>query len=191
VYDGEEITIRTRPDGDALEVEALDAAGARCATLRAALPLAPRPPEPSDYPAAPLPTEPPAASAETLAPGTVLGSLEAVFHAERAPDYLADVRETLPLYGDERIAHPGYLLRGANYLLAANVKLGPWMHVGSDVAHFGTVGDGERVRIHGRVIALYERKGHRFVEIDLLMTAQGAKPLVHVRHTAIYAPRAR
>jgi len=33
---------------------------------------------------------------------------------------------------------------------------------------------------------LFERKGHGFVELDLLMVANDTRPVLHVRHTAIY-----
>jgi hypothetical protein len=34
----------------------------------------------------------------------------------------------------------------------------------------------------------YERKGHRFVDLDVLVLS-GARPVAAVRHTAIYRPR--
>ncbi len=37
----------------------------------------------------------------------------------------------------EGIAHPGWILRDANYVLSANVRLGPWIHVSSPVRHLG------------------------------------------------------
>ena len=41
----------------------------------------------------------------------------------------------------------------------------------------------------GKVADLFEKKGHKFVDLDLLWLAQDERPLMHARHTAIYEPR--
>jgi len=41
----------------------------------------------------------------------------------------------------------------------------------------------------GTVIGKYEKKGHRFVELDALVVANGKTPLAHCWHIAIYQPR--
>ena len=113
---------------------------------------------------------------------------EAGFDFERHRSYLADVRETLPVYEELRIAHPGYLLRTANWILADHVVLGPWIHVGSQVTNLGLATDGSTIRTQGSVRDSYERKGHLFVELDLLVTADD-RAVAHIDHTAIYRPR--
>ena len=40
-----------------------------------------------------------------------------------------------------------------------------------------------------RVTANYEKKGHRFVELDALIVANGTTPVAHCQHVAIYQPR--
>ena len=102
--------------------------------------------------------------------------------------YLADVRETLPLYAAEGIAHPGWLLRFANSALSRNVVLGPWIHVSSDLALLGTVPDGETVEARSVVLDEFERKGHRFVTLDVAISADD-RPVQRITHTAIYRPR--
>ena len=191
VYDGEHVAVTgILEDGDVLAIEVRNPDAVLCATARATLPhVAPSSPEVDAYPLAALPAQRPAASPDSLLPGTLLGSFASGFHAERAPEYLTDVRETLAIYREQRIAHPGYLLRNANYILGANVTLGPWIHVGSDVQHYATAADGDCISTRGRVASAYERKGHRFVELDLLMVANDTRPLVHVHHVAIYQPR--
>ncbi len=115
-----------------------------------------------------FPSDPPRASAALFAARPELGSLEFGFHAEHASSYLRDIGETLPLYTDERIAHPGWLLRSANYVLVANARLGPWIHVSSSVQHHGLVHDGDEVSTRARVIDDFERKGHKFVVLDVV-----------------------
>jgi hypothetical protein len=44
------------------------------------------------------------------------------------------------------------------------------------------------LEVRGRVAAEYERKGHRIVDLDVEITADGS-PLWSARHTAIWRPR--
>lgn len=191
VYDGEETVVFAVPgESESMAIEVRNPAGELCATAHAALPpRAADPPDLRDHPLAPLPAERPPASPQSLSEGTVLGSLESGFHADRASEYLADVRDSLSIYHEQRVAHPGYLLRHANFVLALNVTLGPWIHVGSDVQNFSPAEDGENLSTRARVTRLYERKGHGFVELDVLMVADDTRPLLSVRHVAIYQPR--
>ena len=188
VYDGDVVVVEPVGD-DGFELSA----GERgvCATATVGLPAAVPLPSPHEVPAAaaPVRSDRPPASPEALAVGTVLGSHEFGFHADKAPDYLADIRETLPLYAQEGVAHPGWLLRTANYVLSDNVRLGPWIHVSSSVVHHGLVRDGARLSTRARVTDLFERKGHRFVVLDVLIVADDTHAVMRVEHTAIYQPR--
>jgi acyl dehydratase len=190
VYDGDEVTVAGEPDGDnGLDLVLTDPAGGRCAEGRATLPAGrPTSPQPDDWPSGDPPSPPPPVSEEILTTRP-LGSLWATFHAERAGEYLDDVREDLSLFRDEGLAHPGWLLRYANYVLSTNVKLGPWIHVESAVQFHGPVGDGDTVQTRGLVTDTYERKGHRFVELDVLQTVAD-RTVTRTTHTAIYRPRA-
>jgi hypothetical protein len=123
-----------------------------------------------------------------LTAGTVLGSWDVPFSAEAARPYLADIREELPLYAEEGLAHPGWVLRLCNRILSGNVVLGPWIHVGSVVANHGVIHDGAQVSCRGTVAEEFERKGHRFVRLDLGVFADD-QLVASVDHTAIYQPR--
>ena len=103
------------------------------------------------------------------ASATILGTVDEQFDAARAEEYLDAIGETLPVYRDEKIAHPGWLLRRANRILSRNVEMGPWMHVESNVQQLGLVHDGEAVSTRGRVTDVFERGGHRFVTIDVVV----------------------
>lgn len=185
VYDGHHVTVTGRPDGDDLELAVTDD-GATCATARAG--RAPASADRSAPPSAALPASPPPAAPEVLEPGTVLGTVTDVFDTAAHRGYLGAVREDLSLYADEGIAHPGWLLRFANSALARNVVLGPWIHVSSDVAFLGTVADGETVAARAVVLDEFERKGHRFVTLDVAIDADD-RPVQRITHTAIYRPR--
>jgi acyl dehydratase len=105
---------------------------------------------------------------------------------EDAEWYLAGVRESDPIYRDQRIVHPGRILRLCNSMLMDNVALGPWIHVGSKVRNVALAHLGDALSVRARVGANYEKKGHGFVELDVLVIANDAKPIAHVMHTAIY-----
>lgn len=194
VYDGEWVTVEMSDTieadgGSAADISVRDERGDVCATGSAGLPAAPPTFDLDRYPSAPLPESSPPASARALLAADPMGSLDGGFHLEYAPSYLDEVRETLPVYLDEGIAHPGWLLRTANFLLATNVALGPWIHTESKVQHLGLVHDGDRISTRGRPMGVYERKGHRFVTLDVLIVAEETRPVMHIEHTAIYEPR--
>jgi hypothetical protein len=48
---------------------------------------------------------------------------------------------------------------------------------------------GDEIAARAKVTGNYEKKGHRFVELDALVVANGTTPLAHCRHIAIYQPR--
>ncbi len=203
VYDGEEIVVvpgepAVGPDGGAtVPLEVRNAAGAVCAAGVAGLPARdapdaapdPAPPPGERWPAVQPATDPPPAAPATLAPGTRLALPAHRFAADRAGEYLDDVRETLPLYRDRGVAHPGWLLRDANYVLSRNVVLGPWIHVESAVRHHRAVSDGDPVEARATVTREWEHKGHRFVALDVGIFAGPDRLAAEVAHTAIYRPR--
>src|SRR2546423_1583722 len=120
---------------EAVELRATNGEGRLCATAGARLPEAPSDaPDPREWPVVPLP-EPDQrrhASREGLQGTGALGTLGATFRADVGADYLDAVGDDLALYrGPDAIAHPGWLLSLANYVLAANVALGPWIHTAS------------------------------------------------------------
>jgi acyl dehydratase len=189
VYDGDEVEITATPAGDdALDLVLRDPSGTVCAEARATRPTA-APPLPSieGWPSGDPPEDRPAATEATLT-GRPFGQLAVHFHADRAAEYLDDVREALPLFRVGGLAHPGWLLRFANYVLTANVRLGPWIHVGSSVQLLGAVHDGDLVETRAVVTGVHERKGHRFVDLDVLQVV-GERPVARTAHTAIYQPR--
>ncbi len=190
VYDGEVavVTAAETESGLTLEVESL---GEHCAAATASLPSrAVAAPSSGSLQADAPPREDvrPPASETSMPERQVFASRPIALTPELAAQYLHDVRETDPLYVQEQLAHPGFLLRLCNRVLSDNVVLGPWMHVGSIVHNQGLARIGETVSARARVARNYEHKGHRFVELDVLVLAD-ERPVVHVVHTAIWLPR--
>ncbi len=190
VYDGETaiVTAAETPAGLDLRVESR---GELCVTGLAALPAAPAP-APAGFAEAPRPPaerDRPPADETTLAVGTRLAALPLRITREFADQYLRDVRETSALYAAQGLVHPGTILHFGNWVLRHNVVLGPWMHVGSRVEHFAAAHVGDELSARALVTANYERKGHRFVEADVLVYAGASTPVARIAHIAIYRPR--
>ena len=105
---------------------------------------------------------------------------------------LENLDERLPIYRSaEAVAHPFTLLALANQILVRNFKLGPWIHTASDLINWAAARNGEEISVRGRIADCFERKGHEFVVLDLLLVADGSRFVQQVRHTAIYRPRVR
>jgi acyl dehydratase len=197
VYFGENATVRAslaeRTDSSlTLHVRVLDAEGQTCATSTMGLPLgpAPAPPAVSAYAAAPLPPERPPVSRALLASRTVLGTPEQMLDETAARAFLDRVNEPLALYRDPGApAHPGLYLDLANRALSRNVRVSPWIHVESQGRHLGVARVGELIEARAKVKNLFERKGHEFVELDILLVAGSARPVASIRHVAIYQLR--
>lgn len=192
VYDGRMATASAVETADGSLELRVESEGVECATGTARLPVATAaPPREAEYPYSRPPAElasrPPADEA-SLAVGRVLATLPAVLDRERHAAYLRDVRETNPIYAGEGIAHPGILLRLCNSALRENVVLPPWIHVGSTLTNLSLARVEEALSARARVIANYDRKGHRLVDLDCLLLADD-RPVAHVVHTAIYRLR--
>jgi acyl dehydratase len=189
VYDGEIATVTAPPDNLGLAIE-VASRGELCATGRASLPdAAPPAPDPGLFEKSDPPANRPPADESSLKPGASLGIRPLRLTDALAAQYLADLRESDPLYGRKRLGHPGLILRTMNWALTHNVVLGPWIHVGSRVQNFSCLRVGEEVSVRAKVVDNYERKGHRFVELDGVVLANGARPVARIFHTAIYQPR--
>jgi acyl dehydratase len=160
-YDGEDVEVEV--DGSIVTASRTD--GTLCAEGTITWPHDPVP-KIVDYPAPSLPATRPPASAEALAPGRVLSTISA------KPD----------LVNTEK------LLELSNRVLMANVALGPWIHTASEVRHLSLAAPGEELNVRAKVVDQYERKGHDFVVLDVLVIAD-TRPVQQVRHTAIWRPR--
>ncbi len=143
-----------------------------------------------DYPtgALPKPAERPAATREIFIVGTPLGSLEKKIDLEeQQAAYLKAIEERLSFYyGDDAVAHPGYLLGLANEIFVRNFMVSPWIHAGSEFQNYSTVRHDETLSVRGRIRETYERKGFEFVVLDILAVANETRPVQQIRHTAVY-----
>jgi len=178
VYHGEEVEVTLRED-DARAVVEIEGRASGTAWVGGE-----EPPDASRYEERELSEPRVAASRESLAVGTVLGTL--VRDLDASGSGMSAPLE--PVIGSHRVAHPAVLLALANEILVRHVELGPWIHVASEVRKFRAVHDGDPIRVLGIVTEQYERKGHEFVVLDIAIVVNG-HVAEQVRHTAIWRPR--
>lgn len=190
VYDGEIAEVRATEAGDGLGLEVMSQ-GQLCATGSASLPASAPDVVLMEYREVPAAAVRPPVTADSFAVGTWLGTAPRAWPGQAATAYLTEIRERDPIYAKERLGHPGMLQRVMNRLLVDNVVLGPWIHVGSRMQLLSVVEETDEITARGRVVANYDKKGHRFVEIDALVVANGNRPLAQCYHVAIYQPRAQ
>src|SRR5215472_15845113 len=191
VYDGAIAAVTAAETAAGLDLR-IESHGEFCVTGRAALPAdpVPRPAVFSERAASPAPpVESPPADEATLSVGARFAIVPFRVTDEYAEEYLRAVRETNPLYTREGLVHPGTILHIGNWTLRHNVVLGPWMHVGSTVQHFAAARIGDELSARAFVTANYQRKGHRFAELDVLVYANTRIPIARIEHIAIYRPR--
>jgi acyl dehydratase len=131
-----------------------------------------------------LPPSLPPAGPDSLRPGPI-GSVREPVDAEALRSYLDAIGETLPVYRDEGVVHPGGLLRLVNAILVRNVALGPWIHTASSCRMLGVAHVPTTMVAHAIVTDNFDRGGHQYVRYDALVAA-GEKPVMRVEHTAIY-----
>ena len=189
LYDGKVADVSATGDSRALSIR-LESEGEHCASGAAALPDESSAAEPIPG-AAPIPPFDgrPDASEAALAVGRRLSSNPLHLTLQRLQQYLADIGETEPIYAREKLVHPAFMPRLANLALKDNVKLGAWIHAASSIRHCALARAGESLAAHAQVAANYERKGHRFVELDVVIVADETRAVARVRHTAIYRLR--
>jgi acyl dehydratase len=188
VYDGEIAEVAAVDEADGLTIE-VQSKGELCATGNASLPASVPTFNLADYTAvAPVRERRPVNTA-SYEIGRWLGTEPRRWAGEAACEYLADIRETDPIYGREAIGHPGLYPRIMNKVLVDNAILGPWIHVGTRMQLLAVAKPGDELTARAKVIGNYDKKGHRFVELDALVVANGTTPLAHCWHIAIYQPR--
>jgi acyl dehydratase len=189
VYDGETIDVLAEETADGLAIT-VESRGEVCATGHAALPGAAPQFRLDDFPVTTAVAQRVPVSEASYAEGSWLGIPPFRQGLEAMNEYLRGIREEEPLFRREAIVHPGMLLRMMNWALMQNAILGPWIHVGNTVQYLGVAAATDDLTVRAKVTANYERKGHRFVELDGVIVANARTLVAHCHYVAIYQPRA-
>jgi acyl dehydratase len=188
VYDGEVANVSGEESNGVLSIE-VESRGQLCATGSASLPAFAPSLSISDFSEIAAAAERRPVNATSYELGKWLGTVPRAWAGEAASEYLTDIRERDPIYAREGLGHPGLLQRIMNRVLVDNAILGPWIHVGSRMQLLAAAASGDELTARARVTGNYEKKGHRFVELDALVVANGRTALAHCQHIAIYQPR--
>lgn len=196
VYAGEAVTIAARrarsPAGlPTLDAEALNPDGASCAqlsgTIAAGAEVAPGVPDGEMPPRRDGAGKRRPATRAGFADDPVLGSFPTAFDPTAAAEFLELLQDDAAVYRDG-VTHPAWLLRQANLIVDRNFVLGPWIHVASSLRNHARVHNGETLEVRAQVLDLYERKGHEYADLDVVLLIDGdpARLAMRVRHRAIY-----
>jgi acyl dehydratase len=188
VYDGETADVRGEESNGELSIE-VESRGQLCATGTASLPASAPSVSISEFREIAAVAERRPVNDSSYQLGKWLGTAPRAWAGEAAQEYLTDVRESDPIYLAEGLGHPGLIQRVMNRVLVDNAVLGPWIHVGSRMQLLTAARSGDELTARAKVTANYEKKGHRFVELDALVVVNGRTPLAHCQHIAIYQPR--
>lgn len=188
VYDGEIAMVTAEETGDVLAIK-VESRGELCATGTASMPSSQEKISLDDFiDVPPVATRAPV-DANSYIEGTWLGIPPYTMGRAALPEYLTGIGETDSLYARDGLVHTGNLLRMLNWALMENAILGPWIHVGSTVRYLAAAGVDDELTLRAKVTGNYERKGHKFVDLDGLIVANGTTPIAHVQHISIYQPR--
>jgi hypothetical protein len=188
VYDGEVAELTGAESNGALAIE-VQSRGQLCATGSASLPETAPAISMADYKEVAAVTERKPVNAASYEVDKWLGTIPRDWAGDAAREYLADIRESDPIYAQDGLGHPGLLQRVMNKVLVDNAILGPWIHVGSRMQLLSASRTGDVLTARAKVTGNYDKKCHRFVELDALVIANGKTALAHCHHIAIYQPR--
>jgi hypothetical protein len=188
VYDGETAYVTAEEIDGVLSIE-VESRGELCATGSASLPASAPSFSLADFSGVAAVAERKPVDTNSYEVGRWLGAVPHTWAGDAATEYLTDIRETDAIYAREGLGHPGLLPRVMNTVLVDNAVLGPWIHVGTRMQLLSAAAIGDELTARAKVTGNYDKKGHRFVELDALVVGNGTTPLAHCQHIAIYQPR--
>jgi hypothetical protein len=196
VYDGERFRVEVDvAEPDSYSARLIDERGTHCATAEAALPpVAPEPPARRGDP--PLTNEyvRPVASREVMEAlmETGLHSMPARWdETAEITRYLLDPSAMAPVFRDEGLANPAFILGLSNWVLGNNVRMSPWLHLETHSQHHGAIEPGTELVVEASLADLFEKKGHGFLDAEVVVFRQPDDAAVaSIRLRAIYRLRA-
>jgi hypothetical protein len=195
VYDGRKFdVVVSEATESAYEADLRDEEGKVCATASASLPE--RPPEPPVRRHDPIRSrddERPAASRAVMESlrERGLGAMPARWsESSEISRYLRDPAGMAPVFRDQRLADPSFVLGLTNWALASNVGMSPWLHLETRSRHFRAIEWGTELVVESAIADLFEKKGHEFVDVDVaVFDTRDDAAVASVRLRAIYRMR--
>jgi hypothetical protein len=195
IYEGDQITVTGTVNtvGESqmrFDLASTNAEGVACGVGTAALPTAgDTAPDPAEIPVGPRQTPRVPISWDAVIVGQALPLLTLTVTQQDNEEYCLTHVDDLTLYrGARGFVHPGILLRQCNRIFSEHFILGPWIHVASDITTYRPCQVGEALEIRGVPVQKFEKKGHEFVVLDILIRAAD-EAVQRVKHTCIFRPR--
>jgi acyl dehydratase len=188
VYNGDAVTVVCSPgEGGAIALSMIGVDGQVAAEGWIAPPATPEAPRLSDWPVLPQPGERPEIRlGDSLAGRRGTSPAATVTEAEIAESRSA-FDERHPIYIEEGIAHPGFLMRRSMFEVYGSFRWpGPVMLTACEGRHFATLRPGQRLETSSVIAETFERRGKHYVVTDELVLADGS-PAARFRRTQIYA----
>ena len=196
IYDGDLARVEPTAEGlHAYQGEVIDPEGTTCAAGHVSLTQHPgEVPKRREDPPAPSEDARPEATRDTLERLRSQGMGSLRVHWRGAPPwdrYTRALEETAELVRPDGggFANPAFTLGLANWALAANVRLGPWIHAQSEVQNHAAIPLGRALDVEAQVVDLFEQKGHQFLDLDVTVFLDSDRPAMRARHRAIYRLR--
>ncbi len=134
-----------------------------------------------------MPNQKQPAARQSFEQERVLGSIFATFANKRAAEFLRQMQDHHHIY-QHGTTHPAWLLRQANIIVDQNIAVGPWIHTANEIQSFGLATNDEPFEVRAQVLDLFEKKSHQYVDLDVVMLAEGdpERLICRVMHRAIY-----
>lgn len=195
IYEGDQVTVMGTINAVAesemrFDLASTNAEGVTCGVGTATLPTASgTAPDPAEIPMGPRQAPRVPISWDAVVVGQPLPLLTLTVTQQDNEEYCHTHADDLGLYhGTRGFVHPGILLRQCNRIFSEHFILGPWIHVASDITTYRPCQVGEALEIRGGPVQKFEKKGHAFVVLDILIRAAG-EAVQRVKHTCIFRPR--
>ena len=195
IYEGDQVTVMGTINAVAesemrFDLASTNAEGVTCGVGTATLPTASgTAPDPAEIPMGPRQAARVPISWDAVVVGQPLPLLTLTVTPQDNEEYCHTHADDLGLYhGTRGFVHPGILLRQCNRIFSEHFILGPWIHVASDITTYRPCQVGEALEIRGVPVQKFEKKGHEFVVLDILIRAAG-EAVQRVKHTCIFRPR--
>ncbi len=194
-YEDDEVTVSSTvtavsDSGMRFDVCSTNADGVACGVGTASMPAVAAEVPPIDVvPAGPRQAERIPVSWDVVVVDEPLPILTEILNQADNESYSRSHNDDLALYqGPDGYIHPGWLLQRCNRIFSNRFILNPWIHVNSDITMYRPCRVGESLEVRGVPIDKFERKGHEFAVLDILILADG-EMAQRVKHTCIFRPR--
>jgi len=194
VYDHDDVTVSATVAAASeselrFDIRSVNAAGVVCGVGDATLPSTATAAPAIDTLAVGAPAERVPVHWDLVVVGEPLPALQDGLDQAENEAYCQSHSDDLALYqGPHAYIHPGWLLQRCNRIFSNRFILNPWMHVGSDITTYRPCRVGQTIEVRGVPIEKFERKGHEFTVLDILVMADG-EVAQRVKHTCIFKPR--